>query len=69
MKQIHRSKILTSGILLMQSIAACAKRHVAEAKVFESGEAVPSSSTEDGKAGLHFSHFIQFTHLEFRSIN
>lgn len=28
-----------------------------------------SSRTEDGKAGLRFSPFIQFTHLEFRSLN
>jgi hypothetical protein len=27
------------------------------------------SRTEDGKAGLRFSPFIQFTHLEFRSLN
>lgn len=69
MNQIYRSKILTSEILLTQSITACAKRRLAETKGFESGKQLPPSPTAEGKAGLQFSPFIQFTHLEFQSIN
>src|SRR5687767_11188207 len=32
-------------------------------------EILVPSLTKNGKAGLRFSSFIQFTHLEFRSLN